>query len=105
MHAGSAGDDFRPYKAPEVLLRMKQILEQQRPIFDGKTLAEAIKSKEFALYFFSTRTQVVESDMTNVIPTAPGGYGEEGRFLNARGRMQKVRLSLSPSLPFTPQFL
>jgi len=94
MHAGSDGAEFRPFTAPEVVHRKKQILEKKRAIFDGMSLAEAIKGKEFALYFFSTRTRVVESDMKNDIPTAPGGYGEAGRFLSARGSMQKVRVTL-----------
>ena len=49
MHAGSDGAGFRPFKAPEVVLRKKQILKKKRAIFDGMSLAEAIKSKKFAL--------------------------------------------------------
>ena len=97
MHSGSAGAEFRRFTARQVACRLTEILNKQRDIFDQRSLAEAIESEEFALYFYSTRTMVVESNMANEIPTGQGGPGEAGRFLSARGSTQRVRATHLPS--------
>ena len=97
MHSGSAGAEFRRFTARQVACRLTEILNKQRDIFDKRSLAEAIESEEFALYFYSTRTMVVESNMANEIPTGQGGPGEAGRFLSARGSQQRVRATHLPS--------
>ena len=97
MHADSAGAEFRRFTARQVACRLTEILKKPRDIFDKKSLAEAIESEEFALYFYSTRTMVVESNMANEIPTGQGGPGEAGRFLSARGSTQRVRATHLPS--------
>ena len=101
MHHANAGDEFRTYNKDQVDSRTKEIMENPRDLFDGRSLADALKSKEFAVYIWSTRTEVVESNMLSLpIPTAPGGYGEPGRFLTNRGSQRKVRVAL----PLPPDF-